>query len=90
LPAFKLAKLGPVVESLLFEEFLMGNLNWVPDWELKIYAKVKRGVVEKEDSWRRVADDLVRMGRIKKLKGKAMYKHKYCPDNEMKARIVGR
>ena len=77
MPAFKLGKLGPVIESLCFEEWLSGNTNWVADYRLKELAFRKRGVVEKEDTWRRVADDLVRLGKLKKLSHKSMYKHRY-------------
>jgi len=81
MPAFKLHSLGPVVEAILFEEFLTGKQNWIPDWQIKLLAKQKRNLVEKEDSFRRVADDLARLGKIKKLQGKAMYKCRHCSDS---------
>lgn len=90
MPAYKLKQLGNIVESLLFEEFLSGNQNWVPDYTIKRLAFNRRHILEKEDTWRRVADDVVRMGRIKKMKGKAMYKHRYCPSVQMKAKSIQR
>jgi len=90
MPAYKLNQLGSIVEAILFEQYLSGNINWVPDWQIKQHAFNTRHVLEKEDTWRRVADDVVRAGKIKKLKGKTMYKHRYCPDELIKGQTIRR
>lgn len=79
MPAFKARVLSPVIESLLFEEFMAGNSNWVPDFVLAELAWQKKGVRAKADDFRRVCSDLWHANRIRKLAHKSFYKCLQAP-----------
>lgn len=73
--SYKFRQLAPVIEAALLQARLEGCDNWVADYRLAARIRERFGVVSKEDDVRRTASDLAKMGRIRKLAHKSMYKH---------------
>jgi len=61
------------IVTVLAEEWMNGNRNWVHVIELQEKLKLK-GWSVMEDSVRRIGVDLAKEGRVSKLEGKSMFK----------------
>lgn len=77
MPAFKLRQLArPIQLELQTAWVVEGVRNWLPDYRLAARIRRRFGLKCKEDDVRRVCSDLARVGLIRKLPHKSMYKCK--------------